>query len=209
MLKVRVDDGQGTGGQARVLDDSLAVTVFPSPPLVPQKVRIFRQYLTSDGTSSGSSSMKVDASATAQEFYVQAGDDVDRYITTLSFVIADATATLNEFGAVTALTNGCQLFYEAKAGTVYIHDTLKSNWDFVRLCMGAPAFGDAAGAFRASNVVGTSEGYIPVLDLRRSLPPFGVKLDVGTKQRLVLEVRDDCSGVDGFNCIAYGFDRFK
>jgi len=50
-------------------------------------------------------------------------------------------------------------------------------------------------------------GLIPTLDLRRFMPPFGIKLDRGTNQRLVFEVRDDCTDADVFNIIAYGFDR--
>lgn len=86
--------------------------------------------------------------------------------------------------------------------------TLKSNWDFVRLCLGNPSFGDA-GAFRVNNVSGTSEGYIPVLDLTKLIPPYGIKLDMGTNQKLVLEIRDDVQGVDSFNAICYGFDRIE
>ena len=171
-------------------------------------VEVFRQYLTDDGMATGDKDMVVDGSTTAVEFWVNAGSDDDRYITTLSFIIVDVNATLDKFGNVTALTNGCQLYYETLAQTITIHDALKTNFDFVRLCMGQPAFGDAMTAFRASNVVGNSEGYIPVLDLRRLVPPFGIKLDRGTTQRLVLTVRDDCTGIDRFDCIAYGFSRF-
>ena len=61
----------------------------------------------------------------------------------------------------------------------------------------------------AGDIVSTSEGYIPVLDLTKIMPPFGIKLDRGTVQKLALVVRDDTTGVDGFDCIAYGFERFK
>jgi len=200
-------DGAGTGRRGKISDQhALLVSDVGCPPLEPQKNRVFREYLKN---SASSEDMKVNGSTTAVEFYVAADSDDDRYITTLSFVIADVNATLNKFGNVTALTNGCQLYYETLAQTVYIHDALKSNFDFVRLCLGTPAFGDAAEAFRGKNIVGSSEGYIPVLDLRRFVPPFGIKLDRGTTQRLVLKVRDDCTGVDGFDCIAYGFDRFE
>jgi hypothetical protein len=199
-------DGAGSGRCSHI-SDQFAVVVSDTgcPPLIQQKNRIFREYLKN---SAGSEDMTVDGSTTAVEFYVSANGDDDRYITTLSFVIADANATLNKFGNIAALTNGCQLFYETLEETVTIHDALKSNFDFVRLCLGEPAFALATTAFRAPNVVGTSEGYMPVLDLRRLVPPYGIKLDRGTTQRLVLKVRDDCTGVDGFDCIAYGFDRF-
>ena len=122
-------------------------------------------------------------------------------------MIADAGATMSKFGNITALTNGCNLFFDRATGTITIHDTLKSNLDFVRLCLGQPAFGTAADSFRIKNDISTSEGYIPVLDLTKLVPPFGIKLDLGTNQRFVLEVKDNTSTVDAFDAIAYGFDR--
>ena len=51
------------------------------------------------------------------------------------------------------------------------------------------------------------DGLIPVVDLRAFSSGFGIKLDAGTTQRLELSIQDDTTGVDGFDCIAYGFDR--
>jgi hypothetical protein len=207
MVKSHITDATGKKRGAAVDDqNALVVSISGSPPIATQKSKIYREYLKD---SAGSSVMKVDGGTTNVEFYVSASATSDRYITTLSFLIADASAVLNEFGAITALTNGCQLYYTRVGETVMIHDALKTNWDFIRLCLGAPAFGATTNAFIASNVATTSEGVIPVLDFSRLLPPYGLKLDRGTNQRLVLKVRDNCSGVDLFDCIAYGFDRFE
>jgi hypothetical protein len=179
------------------------------PPPAPQgRGQVFRQFMTDDGTSSGSNDMQVDGSSTAVEFWVQADSTYDLYISSLSFVIADASATLNKFGNITALTNGCQLEYFTDGGTTTIADALKTNFDFVRLCLGIPSFGDGAGAFRASNVESTSEGYLPVLDIKNVFGiPWGIRLRPGTSDKIILRVRDDTTGVDAFNCIAYGFTR--
>lgn len=152
--------------------------------------------------------MRVVGSAVAPvPFFVQATTGADRYITQLSFLISDALATLNEFGHIAALINGCTLTYLKVGKTITIHDALKTNFDFVRLCMGRPAFGNTTNAFIAGNVSGTSEGVIPVLDFTKILPPFGLKLDAGSVQQLILTVRDNTTGVDAFNAIAYGVDR--
>jgi len=206
-LPVKIIDGN-SGLIATVCDgNSLRVQAITEPPLLPQRLKPFRQFLTNGGGAGDSNDMQVDGSTINVDFHVAAHPDNDRYISTLQFLIADATSTMNKFGNITALTNGCQLFYERVDGSVDLHDALKSNLDFVRLCLGEPAFGDGAGAFRINNAVSTSEGYIPTLDCRRIIPPFGIKLDAGTRQRLVLTVKDDTQGVDAFNCIAYGFDR--
>ena len=120
-----------------------------------------------------------------------------------------AGQTLSEWGNTnSALTNGCRLFYTDESGEVDIHDALKTNWDFIRLCLGNPAFGDGSAAFRASNVSGASEGYIPFLDTRQTFGfRWGIRLAAGSSQRVTLRVRDNVSAIDQFDCIAYGFER--
>lgn len=95
-------------------------------------------------------------------------------------------------------------------GEVLIGDNLTTNFSFVRLCSGSPAFGDAAGAFRASNVSGASKGFLPFLDIKRVFGfRWGIKLGFGTSQKIGIRIRDDIRTIDVFNCIAYGFDRVE
>ena len=188
-------------------DGSLPVTQNTFPVLTKQdETLIFRAAMT---TSAGASDMKVDGSSTNVQFSINADVNDDIYITSLSFVISDASATFNKFGNLTALTNGCEFFYETTEGKVVIHDALKSNFDFVRLCNGNPPFGDGASAFRAGNVSGNSEAYLPVFDTRVFGFPWGIRLRAGTEQKIVLTIKDDCTGVDQFDAVAYGFRRLK
>lgn len=210
-MKVELRDKE-TGNEQTIDDSGASLNIVkPLPPYLglegKQKMRIYRQYLK---TSAGASSMLVNGSSTNVDFYVEADDNLDTYITNLSFVIADASLSLNQFGNITALTNGCRLFYQDNAGEVDIHDALKTNFQFIRLCGGVPSFGSTTNAFIASNVSGTSEAVIPTLDLKQRFGfQWGVVLKGGTNQRITLRVRDDCSGVDQFDCIAYGFTREK
>lgn len=209
-LKLHLQDSTGSNEGCAVIDNSLLVMQQPYPPIGVSKMYVFRRKMSLDGTATGTSDMRVLGTLAAPvKFYIPADEPDDRYITMLSFVIAGAAATLSEFSTVPALTNGCRLYYEQPSGEKVIHDALKSNWDFVRLCNGQPAFGSGADVFRATNVIGTSEAYIPTLDLTKIMPPYGIKLDRATNQRLVLEVRDDLTAVaiTAFDVIAYGFDR--
>lgn len=208
-LQVQIHDSKNAQNVA-VENNALVTVSEPHPPFGKSKTYLFRQFMTTDGTSSGTSSMKVAGTLAAPiKFYIPAGKNDDRYITTVSFLIAGAGATLSEFSTIAALTNGCKLYYERERGEKVIHEALKTNFDFVRLCIGTPAFGDAATAFRASNVVATSDAYIPVLYLSQIIPPYGIKLDAGSNQRLVFEIRDDTTSasIDAFDAICYGFDR--
>jgi len=208
-IKSNITD-PATGQKAKVLSEGeLLVSQYTCPPLLPQKNRVFRQYFTDDGTRSGSNDMLVDGSSRNVEFWIPAHSDNDRYITQISIVIGDGGANLNEFGGVSALTNGCKLHYEDTNGyEVVIHEALKSNWDFIRMCLINPAFGDAASAFRGTNVEGGAEAYMPVFDCTKIMPPYGIKLDRGTSQKIIFTIRDNCSQPDVFNVIAYGFERF-
>lgn len=208
MFKCILWGGSGNKVAAAVTDDhELHVISAPYPPLVEQKVHPFRQYLTTDGTSSGSSDMGVDGSVTNVDFYISSDSSEDRYITTLSFIIGYGAAGRPYFWADgTALTNGCRLFYDSIRGEKDIHDAIKTNQDFFRL-----GFAPVPTAWEVRHVNALNDyGYFVTLDLKKLGFPFGVKLDKGSSQRLTMRIRDDAgSTADSFDCICYGFDRFK
>lgn len=207
-IKTYIEDGTGTGNVAKVSSDGYLYTQeAPYPPVGEDtKITIYRERLTlnNDGTTFDA---RVNGSVTSQHFWVQAEADTDVYITSVSFLIADANATLTQFGNIGTLANGCRVYYEDENGIINVGTNLVSNFEFVRLCLGQPAFGNGATAFQAGNVAGTSEGYIPVLDFRNFGFRWGLRLKSGTLNKLVLEVNDNVTGVDAFDAIAYGFRR--
>jgi hypothetical protein len=183
----------------------------PFPPFgVQQNVRPFRQFLTTDGTPGGSSDMLVDGSVTPVDFFVEARQDADLYVTRVSFIVVDQNMSLNNFGNIAALTNGLRLFYTDELGEVDIAEALQTNFDIIRLCSGLPSFGDGTTAFIANNVDFISEGIIPVLDLKDTFGfRWGLEFRNGSLQRLVLRVRDDITGIDAMDVIIYGFLRLE
>lgn len=210
--KIHIKDGTGTSSTACVdVSNSVYTITTPAPPFGQEVyTRLFRQHLTADGTASGSNDMTVDGSSTNQTFFISADDEDDLWISRIDFLIADAGADNNQFGNITALSNGCKLSYEDDLGEVIISDELTTNFSFVRLCGGNPAFGDTTNTFRASNIVGASEGYLPSLDFKQQFGmPWGIRLKAGTNQRLSITIRDNVSAIDAFNAIAYGFTRAK
>lgn len=211
-IKSTIRDGGGSGREAVVTEDN---ALLVTSTLIPhdsdeERVRIFRQYFTDDGTSSGSSDMRVNGSTNSVDFYIEAPNDGDRYIDTISIAIADARATLSNFGNISALANGVTIFYEdIKNGNVIIGDNLTSNFEFLRLCAGGVhGIGSGTSAYRANNVQGSSEGYLMYLDFSEVFGiPWGVRLKKDTNLRLVVRINDNITGVDKFDMIAYGFDR--
>jgi hypothetical protein len=204
MIKVSIGD-RLTGRTTRIGNEGeQAVVIHPHPPKDEDVSAIpVREFFK---TSAGSSDMKVDGSTTNVRFTIESDVTQDKYIKTISVVIADASATLSKFGNLTALSNGVVFGWESTdLGDVTIADALKSNFDFVRLALGNPPFGDAAGAFRASNIISTSEGYVPVIDFAAMFGlPWGLRLKAGSADKIVFTVRDNVTGVDQFDAIAYG-----
>lgn len=208
MLDVRLKDGHGSGKTLRINGEGeISATIHQHPPTLETITGVpFLQSLTDNGLPTGSGDMRVDGSSTTVEFSLAANPDKDTYVKTVQITIADAGATLNEFGNLTALTNGCSVSWETKdLGVAVIQSLLKTNWDFVKMSRGSPAFGDGAAAFRANNVTGNSEGYVPVIDMAYLFgTPWGLRLRAGTDDRVVLKVNDDITGVDEFTAQCSG-----
>ena len=221
--RTSIQDGEGTGKNA-IVDPGgyLFVQPAPFPPDDNRDIQlIYRQFLTLNGDGT-TSNMLVDGSITSQIFTIPGKPNNDIYITSLSFVIAgDGLVLGNDFaGSGSPLTNGCRLYYEDSNGEVNIGTSLQTNFDFIRLCQGNPAFADPTlGPFIANDIAGASgkgstpaDGIIPVLNFRDVFGfQYGLKIARNTTNRLVLEVNDNLTtglGLNAaFNIIAYGFER--
>ena len=204
-------DGKGSGSTATVgSEGDLYVTNIGLPPKeVSAVLKPFAKLFTDEN---GATDMRVSGTtAIPIDFYIEASSQGDRYVQTIAFTISDAGAALNEFGSLPALTNGCQLIYEdAELGDVIIASDLKTNFDFVQLCNFNPTFGTGTQAFRASNVSGASEAFVPVLDLTDVFGvPYGIRLPKDTNKKLKLRIQDSTTGVDRFDIKAFGFDRVE
>jgi len=208
-IDVRIQDSKGSSNGVKVEKDGrMHVRDNGLPPFGDDlESRVYRDYFRdeSDGFD-----MRVDGATEVQDFTVKADQENDRYIKTISFVIAGDGAKLNKFGDINALTNGVQFLYEDESGIVIINEALKTNWDFVRLAAGNPSFGTGGDVFKGKDVEGKVDAYIPVLNLSETFGlPYGIRLKASSSQKIIIRVRDNTTGVDSFNAIAYGFDRLK
>ena len=186
-------------------EGNLAVTTHPHPPSYDStSPDVFSQYLTEDGTSSGSNIMKVDGSSTPQEFYISSHSTKDTYIKCISILISDAGSTLNKFGNLIELSNGLSLVW-SNGDTVTIEDNITTNFKLIRLSGGNPAYGDGSTAFRANNMSGASEGYLSHVDFSSMFGiPWGLRIRSASTEKLSVFVNDDITGLDEFNIKAFG-----
>jgi hypothetical protein len=198
-VEVAIKDGRGKNGNTlRINGEGEAhVVVHPHPPRDESIVSIpYRSYFTNGAATD----MRVDGSSTAVEFSIDADGNDEVFIKTVSIVIADAGAALNEFGNLAALTNGLDFEWQTSdKGTVTIADQLKTNFDFVRLAGGQPT------TAVLSNVIGTSEAFLCVIDLAELFAiPYGLRLRKGSTDKLIFRVNDNVSTVDRFDIIGFG-----
>lgn len=152
--------------------------------------------------------MAVDGSVTEQEFYVEADQERDIYINSISVRIADGgSPNLNKFGDRVPLTNGVRWTWETSdLGTVELHDGIKTNLEFVRTGQKTHAIGTGTDAYLADvSGGGTSKAYLPIIDISEQFgKPWGLRLRKGTNDKLKFTVRDNLSVLDAFDAIAYG-----
>lgn len=160
--------------------------------------------------SNGNSDARVNGSLAAPiDFTLDADEDSDIYLNAISIKIADQNAQLNQFGNIAALTNGFQIIYKnQELGERVLVDNLRSNFDIIRICQGLPAFSQGVESFRASNVVANAEGYLPVLRFTENFGlPFGLRLKAGTKNKLILRIRDNVTALDAFDIFYYAAEK--
>jgi hypothetical protein len=282
MLKVNIVDPRD-GKRSLIEDSAQLVTMYPSPPLLPQKSKIFRQYLTDDGISTGSNDMGIDVGSTGTDgacadhttpfvftsasgglddakfiritdtgaggkgiigtytvstvtdtntveltadptdgtnetnmdweiapidFWLPSHEDNDRYITRLDILVGySTTGQMNEFADAAALANGFRFFYiDSKKAEVDIHDALINNSEILRLA-GQSVL---ATGFEHRHLGSMNDyGYLLSINFSDMIPPYGVKLDRGSSEKIVMIVRDDATAATTMNCICYGFERFE
>jgi hypothetical protein len=195
----------GKDGEAvKITENAMEVIVHDHPAKGDHAFLLpFREFMSN---SAGATDMLVDGSTTPQVFSINARQDYDIWVRSVSFTISDAGATLSKFGNLTALTTGCALAWESNAlGHVTIGDGLKSNFDFVQMADFNPSFGDGTAAFRAGNAVGTSEAFVPTLDFSKSFGfKWGIPLIKGTQDRIIFTINDNVSTIDRFDAVVKG-----
>lgn len=204
MIKTAIIDIKNSNRLTIEDDGSINAYIVPTPPKNVDQIALpYSEYLMLNGT--GTQSMVVNGSVTNQSFFVEA-KTTDIYVNTLVFTIADAGATMNKFGALTALANGLDFFYfNQTQGQYIIESGLKSNFDMIRLANFEPAFGTGNDAFLLSNVVGTSEAYVGTIDLEDIFGlQWGLKLRANTTDKVGFIVKDNLTGLDDFNIKVYG-----
>ena len=201
------------------VDASHAVRSTPYVPDVPgantpSRIRYFTGLMGSTGLDGGTTDM----ATTADSYFVLADttNTFDIYITYLQLGIADASASHDKWGNISALSTGCTLQVTEAGQTTTLWSAVKT---FGQVLAQSGLFnfhtgGSAASAFQLSDWTTGSPGQ----DLQACVIPFalfmpaqplpGLRLGRGTKDQIEFVVADNLSGVDEQFIRVYGYKHF-
>lgn len=201
--------------RADVIGGGLVISQTPAP--APASETLTLPYVNSmtvngDGVTDD---LRVDGSITEQRAYIEAESGADIYIKQINVLIEDNAGgsgiSLNEFGALPALTNGLLTFFESKnVESALSERPLFSNFDVLRIGSLSPDIGSDDTAFRLQGAKNsTAYGYLSRWDLTNLAPGVdGVLMRANTNQKIGIRIRDDLTALDTFEIICLGYRRF-
>lgn len=205
MVNVILTDS-ATGKTANIGDEGvLNVVVHPHPPIGETLTGLpYSSYLKD---SNDSNDMIVNgSSATPIDFDILALNDYDFYIKSIAIQISDPGARMDRFGALTALTNGCDFFYKSnETGELIIEENIQTNLDFYGMATGGKGFGSAANSFLIDLSGGGEDTYLPEIDFfKRYGLQYGVRIRKQSDDTITMRIKDNLAGLSVFNIKAYG-----
>jgi len=163
----------------RLKVDSAAVVV-PQTDLIYRVVSLQR-------TSDNQKAMNVDGSTTTQHFDFVPGSGETWYIEEITiFIIDQGPTTATNFGAISALTNGCILLITSSGIDYTIFNDLKNNTDFLLYFGNYP-------------YVTPVVGFMEQSDTYKGTLQFNYPAQIsGTGDKVRFSVRDNLSSIDNF-----------
>ncbi|MBF0131012.1 MAG: hypothetical protein HQL75_00285 [Magnetococcales bacterium] len=204
-----------TGVGAKINDDGavFVCSESPPPPLVgtKNKRRLLNGLLGTAGLDAGTTNLRVNGLTSNVDAYIAANPDYDIHIMSVSFYINDSAISMNRFGNVTGLTLGFDMFAEESGDTTYMVKQARTSGQLISQTAAMNAFGSGAELNIISNMTGTTDAVFAFLDIGRILPPEGLRIGRGTKDRLVVRIRDNLSQISAlgaFEVRVFGFKKY-
>lgn len=153
-------------------------------------------------------SMNVDGSSTAQTFELVAEQADDIIISSIVFVISDGEISNKKFGDIDALDNGFDLYVSELGKITYIIDSAKTNGEMFVASNANKVWGTADDKInKIKDWSEGSDGFLVRFDLSHIISTSGlegIRLGAGTKDKFVLTVNDDLTGLDDFQVTFFG-----
>lgn len=210
-INIKIMDATGTKTGAFVTPNGELCVTFVGPTLPVQgtssRARFFSGLAGSTGVDSGTTNQNVDGSATFQEFYLSSHPDYDIRIMAIVIVIADTLVFHNNFGNISALTNGWDLKLIEAGEETFLINKAKTGGQAIAQAGFSHGYGDGATSFELLNWTGTEDAQTIVFPAH-ILVPDGIRIGRGTKDKLVSVVNDDLTGLTDFTVRVLGYRHY-
>ena len=210
-IKVKIEDGQGQGYKGKIGSTGLihVCSCEGEPPEkgVQNRYRFFSQLVSSVGDGTGTTNMNVDGSVTPQKFYINATEVYDIRLMKLVIYIEDTTVSHATFGALAALGNGINISVIEEGVETFLVQAAKKFADLIQQTCAEKPWGDTTISFELQSVVGTDDAQVLIFDLG-SLIPNGLRIGMGTYNKLVVKVSDNLTGLTYFTVRTLGYKHY-
>lgn len=198
----------GDNNTLKVYDEgNIGVSIHQHPP-INERGKVALPYRERFSNNAGVVNMNVDGSTTPVEFNIDAQEEFNLFIKTIFIEIEDTgTLSLNKFGSASALTNGVEwIYFKQQLGEYSLHEGIKTNKEFIRLGIDTHGIGTGTEAYLADvSGGGTTKSYFPIIDLGEMYGlQYGVRLQKGSRDKLIFRINDDLTSLTTFDAIAYG-----
>lgn len=141
--------------------------------------------------------MNLDGSSTSLEFYVGAEEKVDIKIMRVIITIADSAVAHNNFGNVSALTNGFTLqVFERGVFTNLLNGVKTGGQMLLQSGMFSP-YGDGATMNELTNHTANADAQTVVIDVS-AIVPGGIRIARQTEDKIFATVADNLTGLTEF-----------
>jgi hypothetical protein len=209
-LNTIVEDGMGSGNVGKVSSYNAVYICedFPDVPAIgtANRYRFFSARLGSTGADSGTTSMNVDGSGTAQEFYINSSNDYDIHIMRIIITIADTAVVHNSFGNIAALGTGWDLKAVEEGASTFFIEKAKTGGQVIEQSGASEPIsgGTVADTFELANWTGTEDAQLVTIPIS-SYIPCGFRIGRGTRDKIISVINDDLTGLTEFyvRCLGY------
>ena len=206
-----VIQGTRNGHQARV-DNAGNLKTAQAGPVMPDlhsrsPLQYFTATLSSSGASSSGLNQNVNGSSTEVTYFLQAHMDYDIRVMGIVIILADSAVAHNNFGNVSALTNGWDLQVVEGGVTTKIIDEAKTGGQLIAQAGFGGAYGDGATSFELTNWTGNEDAQTVVIPIHDYVPN-GIRLGRRSTNRIESVVKDDLTGLTEFTVRIIGYKQF-
>ena len=187
---------------------SLSVNVL-EPDLPPLGLKnVFRYFNAELKDVNGNTNQNVDGSVTPVKFELMADQDADIHIMAIVVTIAGGNVSHNSFGSIPALPIGWDVVVEEASEITTIIDKAKTSGEVIIQSGGFFPFGDQLTSWELTNFTGQTDAHIITIPVNQIVPLGGIRLGLGTVDKLESVVNDDLTGLFQVDVRVLGYRHF-